>query len=74
MRRIDASLRKASALRDKFSRSLASLRHLPSHAKVRSTTQRLGRTSKPLAPSDRLTISVTRPGMAFFCALAKTGP
>jgi len=48
MRRIDASLRKASALRDRFSKSLANLRHRPSHAKVRSTTQRLGRTSKPL--------------------------
>lgn len=40
------------------SKSLASLRHLPSHAKVRSTTHRRGRTSKPLALSDRLTISV----------------
>ena len=74
MRRIDASLRKASALRDRFSKSLANLRHRPSHAKVRSTTQRLGRTSKPLAVSDRLTISVASPGMAFFCPLAKTGP
>jgi EAL domain-containing protein (putative c-di-GMP-specific phosphodiesterase class I) len=74
MRRIDAILRKASALRERFSKSLASLRHRPSHANVRSTTQRLGRTSKPLAVSDRLTISVTKPGIAFFCALAKTGP
>jgi hypothetical protein len=39
------------------SKSFASLRHLPSHAKVRSTTQRRGRTSKPLALSDRLMIS-----------------
>jgi hypothetical protein len=30
------------------STSLANLRHLPSHAKVRSTTRRRGRTSKPL--------------------------
>ena len=74
MRRMDANLRKASALRDMFSKSLASLRQRPSHAKVLSTTQRLGKTSKPLAVSERLTISVARPGMAFFCPLAKTGP
>lgn len=74
MRRIDANLRNASALRDRFSKSLASLRHRPSHANVRSTTQRLGRTSKPLAVSDRFTIAVASPGMAFFCPLAKTGP
>jgi hypothetical protein len=40
------------------SKSLAGLRHLPSHAKVPSTTHRRGRTSKPLALSDRLTISI----------------
>ena len=39
------------------SKSFASLRHRPSHAKVRSTTQRRGKTSKPLALSVRLTIS-----------------
>jgi putative transposase len=39
------------------SKSLARRRLRPSHAKVRSTTQRLGKTSKPLAWSDRLMIS-----------------
>jgi hypothetical protein len=66
IRQMDASFRRASALRDKFSKSLASLRHRPSHANVLSTTQRLGRTSNPFAVSDRLTISVARPGLAFF--------
>jgi hypothetical protein len=46
MRRIDASLRKVSALRLRHSQSLASLRHRPSQAKVRSTIQRLGKTTK----------------------------
>jgi len=41
-----------------FSKSLASLPHRPSHAKVRSTTQRRGRISKPLALSERLMISI----------------
>ena len=36
-----------------FSQSLASPRHRPSHAKLRSTTQRRGGTSKPLALSER---------------------
>ena len=40
-----------------FSQSFASLRHRLSQAKVRSTTHRLGRTSKPWAVSDRLMIS-----------------
>ena len=46
MRRMEASLRKASALRLRHSQSLASLRQRPSQAKVRSTIQRLGRTTK----------------------------
>lgn len=41
-----------------FSQSFASLRQRPSHAKVRSATHRRGRTSKPLAVSDRLMISM----------------
>jgi hypothetical protein len=51
---------------------LANLRQRPSQEKVRSTTQRLGNTSKPLAVSERLTISVSRPGKAFFgrCEIA----
>mgnify|MGYP006870681036 FL=1 len=44
----------AVALSIDFSQSLASLRHVLIHAKVRSTTQRLGKTSKPFALSDRL--------------------
>jgi hypothetical protein len=46
---MEARRRKASALRLRFSQSFASLRHRPSQAKVRSTTHRLGRTTKALA-------------------------
>jgi len=49
-----------SAERMDFSQSFANLRHLPSHAKVRSTTQRRGMTSKPFALSERLTISIVQ--------------
>ncbi len=42
MRRIEARRRNASPLRFKHSQSFASLLHLPNHAKVRSTTHRLG--------------------------------
>ena len=55
------------------SKSFASLRHLPSHAKVRSTTQRRGRTSKPLALSARLMISIANPPI--FCKAPRSfGP
>ena len=54
-----ASLMKASALRLRFSLSLASRRQRL-EAMVRSTTQRLGWTTKPFTRSDRLTISVSR--------------
>ena len=57
MRRMEDSLRNASALRLRHSQSLANRRHRPSQAKVRSTTQRRGSTTKPLAWSERLTIS-----------------
>ena len=57
MRRIEARRKKASAFWLKHSQFRASRRHLPSQAKVRSTIQRFGRTTKPLARSDRLTIS-----------------
>jgi len=46
----------ASAEAMDVSQSLANLRQRPSHAKVRSTAQRRGSTSKPFAVSDRLTI------------------
>src|SRR5262252_1754195 len=59
MRRIEASRRNASALRLRFSQSLASLRQRLSQAKVRSTTQRRGSTTNPFVRSVRLTISVS---------------
>src|SRR5258705_13741334 len=49
MKRMEARRRNARPLRLRFSQSLASLRHRLSHAMVRSTIQRLGRTSNPLA-------------------------
>jgi len=49
MRRIEARRIKAKAFRVRFSKSFASLRHLPSQAKVRSTTHLRGMTSKPFA-------------------------
>src|SRR6516162_6666603 len=58
MRRMEASLRKARALRLRFSQSLASRRQRFSQAIVRSTIQRLGKGTNPLARSERLTISV----------------
>ena len=45
MSRMEARRRKASALRVRFSKSLANLRQRLSQAKVRSTTHRRGRTS-----------------------------
>ena len=74
MRRIDANSRKARAVLVRFSKSLASRRHLPSQANVLSTTHRLGMTSKPTAVSDRLTISVSKWGKIFFRAWSNTGP
>jgi hypothetical protein len=49
MRRIEASRKNASALRLRFSQSLASLRQRLSHAMVRSTIHRFGSTINPLA-------------------------
>jgi hypothetical protein len=48
MRRIEARRKNASALRLRFSQSLASLRQRLSQAMVRSTTQRRGSTTNPL--------------------------
>src|SRR6478736_2419762 len=48
MRRIEARRKNASAFRLRFSQSLASLRQRLSHAMVRSTIQRLGKTTNPL--------------------------
>src|ERR1700740_3851568 len=49
MRRMEASFRNASALRLRFSQSLARRRQRLSHAMVRSTIQRLGNFTNPLA-------------------------
>ena len=74
IRRIDASRRNARALRLRFSKSFARRRHRLSHAKVRSTTQRIGSTTKPLAWSDRFTISTDRLGRICATAVANCGP
>jgi hypothetical protein len=50
------------ALRLRFSQSFANLRQRFNHAIVLSTIQRFGSTTKPLAWSERLTISVVRVG------------
>lgn len=52
-----AMLIHAVAVAMDFSQSFASRRHRPNQPKVRSTTQRRGRTSKPFAVSERLMIS-----------------
>ena len=46
---IEARRRNASAFRLRFSQSLARRLHRPSHANVRSTTHRFGRTTNPFA-------------------------
>ena len=69
MRRIEAKRKKASALTFRFSQSLASRRHRLSQAIVRSTIQRFGRTAKPLARSERLTISMSSWGRILPTAL-----
>ena len=74
IRRIEARRRNASALSVRFSKSLASRRQRLSHARVRSTTQRMGSTTKPLAWSDRLTTSIARCGRCFATASANCGP
>ena len=74
MRRMEARRRKASALRLRHSQSLASLRQRPSQARVRSTIQRLGRTTKPLAWPNRLTISRSTRARMRFIALWNSGP
>src|SRR6266446_3751322 len=49
MRRMEASFKNARALRLRFSQSLARRRQRLSHAMVRSTIQRLGNCTNPLA-------------------------
>ena len=60
-RRIEAMRSHASADAIEVSQSFASLRQRPSHAKVRSTTQRRVMTTKPVTPAGRLTISIVGP-------------
>src|SRR5215475_6401671 len=74
MRRMEASLMKARALRLRFSQSLASRRQRFSQAIVRSTIQRLGNGTKPLARSERLTISVLTLGRTLPSAVWKIDP
>src|SRR6266403_19103 len=45
-----------------------------SHAMVRSTIQRFGKTTNSLTPSERLTISMSRCGRTFATAFANFGP
>src|SRR5271168_4179317 len=74
MRRMEASLRKARAFRLRFSQSLASRRQRFNQAIVRSTIQRLGNGTNPLARSERLTISVSRLGRTLPSAVWKIDP
>src|SRR5271166_4691489 len=74
IRRIEARRRKASALRLRHSQSFANLRQRASQARVRSTIQRLGRARKPLALSDRLTISTLTRARMRSIALWNSGP
>lgn len=60
MRLICATRSQASALAMEFSQSFDSLRHRPSQARVRSTTQRRGRILNPSAVSERLTIWIVQ--------------
>ena len=64
-RRMCAMVIQAAALSMDFSQSFDRRRHRPSQVKVGSTTQRRGRTSKPLAASERLTVSTVQRPMAF---------
>src|ERR1700692_28889 len=59
MRRIEARRKNAKAFRLRHSQSLAKRRQRLSQAMVRSTIHRLGKTAKPFAVSERLTISTS---------------
>src|ERR1019366_6349812 len=74
MNRIDANNRNARAFLLRYSQSWARRRHRLSQAKVRSTTQRLGRRTNPFAESDRLTISTSTFERMVFTDCLKTGP
>lgn len=71
---MEATNIRASALAIVASKSLVSGRQSPSQAKVRSTTHRHGRTSKPLAMSERLMISMVHvPRSASACVSFSPG-
>jgi hypothetical protein len=57
-----------------FSQSFASLRHRPSHAKVRSTTHRRATTTKPVAAFGRRTIAIVGLGSMFKRLQATVSP
>ena len=59
---IEARVTKLARVSARFSKSLERRRFRPNQEKVRSTTQRRGRTTKPLMSSLRLTISMRSPG------------
>src|SRR5207245_7508618 len=61
---------KVARVSARFSKSLARRRFRPNQEKVRSTTQRRGRTTKPFMSSLRLTISMRSSGT--FAAAAST--
>src|SRR2546430_6910362 len=74
MRRIEARRKNAKAFRLRHSQSLARRRQRLSHAMVRSTIQRFGKTTNSLTPSERLTISMSRCCRTFATAFANFGP
>src|SRR5713226_6699177 len=57
-----ARVTKVARVSARFSKSLARRRFRPNQEKVRSTTQRRGRTTKPFMSSLRLTISMRSSG------------
>ena len=71
MRRIEARRKNAKAFRLRHSQSLARRRQRLSHAMVRSTIQRFGKTTNSLTPSERLTISMSRCGRTFASCFRK---
>src|SRR5437762_13843100 len=69
---IEARVTKMARVSARFSKSLARRRLRPNQEKVRSTTRRRGRTTKPFMSSLRLTISIRSSGT--FATVASTCP
>src|SRR5262249_8092391 len=59
---LEARITKGAKVSGDFSKSWGGRRLRPNHEKVRSTTQRRGRTTKPFLSSRRLTISMRSRG------------